>query len=449
MKKFLRYSMLVVVFLMTAVNANAGWDFESVTPAAGTVEKIGKITLVPSVGSINEMSILFQLSKPDGSTQSVSFSVSFSDWRTLNSDGDLNLTAPGTYTLTIPAGSLSEFGTLTPNNATTFTWTIVGSSTPDPEPDPEPDSDPTIEGMIHFYSAESVQNIPAHINNGITYSATNGGFMVAPLYQTYGGKSLWIYNKNTVTFGAPEGKLIDRIVFKTIEGYKGAANVDNGMFDANSGEWTNADGAKSVTFTMTDNMHATDIYINLIDAPQVTVSSAKWATYVLTCNASFKDSGVKAYAVSEVSNYVKLTEIEEATEGDAVVLSAEEGTYSLTPKSSAIAPTINLLTSSSSEIYVYEAKKYYILANGDKGVGFYPVDIFTRILANKGYLEITNTSLAKPMFGFGFDDVVTDVQGVVFEKLDGSCEVYDLQGHRLQQMQKGINIVNGKKVLVK
>ena len=93
-----------------------------------------------------------------------------------------------------------------------------------------------------------------------------------------------------------------------------------------------------------------------------------------------------------------------------------------------------------------EANKLYVLNDGSKGVGFYPVLVGTTIPAGKGYLEVTDAG-AKfyPLDG----SEATAVEGIIVEKLDGSQTIYNLSGQKLGRLQHGINIVNGKKVIVK
>lgn len=47
---------------------------------------------------------------------------------------------------------------------------------------------------------------------------------------------------------------------------------------------------------------------------------------------------------------------------------------------------------------------------------------------------------------FTTDAVVTGTLGIQYEGLEDGC-IYNLQGLRQSKLQKGINIVNGKKVL--
>ena len=92
----------------------------------------------------------------------------------------------------------------------------------------------------------------------------------------------------------------------------------------------------------------------------------------------------------------------------------------------------------------------YILAKPEgKSVGFYNATAGTTIPAGKAYLEPENASGIKA-FLFEGDDA-TGIENIDNgqQTTDKGQLIYNLAGQRLQRMQKGINIVNGKKILVK
>lgn len=88
----------------------------------------------------------------------------------------------------------------------------------------------------------------------------------------------------------------------------------------------------------------------------------------------------------------------------------------------------------------------YVLQNQGGRVGFYQVQagIQPWVRANRAYLTVPASANVK---AFYMDDA-TAIQ-TVEELLSGKAEIYDLAGRRQQKLQKGINIVGGKKVLVK
>jgi hypothetical protein len=87
----------------------------------------------------------------------------------------------------------------------------------------------------------------------------------------------------------------------------------------------------------------------------------------------------------------------------------------------------------------------YILADGAKGVAFYKATAGTTIAAGKGYLEFTGS----PVKAFYFDgDDATGIKNLNVD-LNNNERIYNLAGQRIDnsQLQRGIYIVNGKKVL--
>ncbi|MBO7471348.1 MAG: hypothetical protein J6T78_05725, partial [Bacteroidaceae bacterium] len=83
----------------------------------------------------------------------------------------------------------------------------------------------------------------------------------------------------------------------------------------------------------------------------------------------------------------------------------------------------------------------YILAKPEgEEIGFYQATT-GKIAAGKAYLEV-----ASDVKGFLFN--VDDATGIAnVEKAAENGPIFNLAGQRLSKVQKGINIVNGKKVL--
>ena len=88
--------------------------------------------------------------------------------------------------------------------------------------------------------------------------------------------------------------------------------------------------------------------------------------------------------------------------------------------------------------------RQYVLANVDDVVGFYKVYSGESIAAGKAYIEVEAASDVK-CFTFGSDDA-TSVEGIQDPEVTADA-IYNIAGQRLNRMQKGINIVGGKKIL--
>ena len=94
--------------------------------------------------------------------------------------------------------------------------------------------------------------------------------------------------------------------------------------------------------------------------------------------------------------------------------------------------------------------RQYVLAKPAEGkIGFYKAEPETTIAAGKGYLELDAVS---PVKAFYFDaDGATGIGEIKnAQELDAQNGViFNLAGQRQSKVQKGINIVNGKKYIVK
>ena len=73
------------------------------------------------------------------------------------------------------------------------------------------------------------------------------------------------------------------------------------------------------------------------------------------------------------------------------------------------------------------------------------------IRANKAYIPavLINGGGGAKAFAFVFDDDATGIRTVETVSADDTTQIFNLAGQRIQKMQRGINIVNGKKVMVK
>ena len=175
------------------------------------------------------------------------------------------------------------------------------------------------------------------------------------------------------------------------------------------------------------------------------VSSVGYATYVTKKNVDFSKTDVEAFAVTEstAEGYVHLEPIDAAPAGEAVLVKAEEGAYVLpTASTTPAAPAGNLLKPAKKDV-VADGSQYTLAKPEGEEVGFYKAIEGTTIAAGKGYLEF----ISSPVKAFYFDgDETTGIKNLNIA-LNNNEPIYNVAGQRLQKMQRGINIINGKKVL--
>ena len=90
----------------------------------------------------------------------------------------------------------------------------------------------------------------------------------------------------------------------------------------------------------------------------------------------------------------------------------------------------------------------YVLSGGESGLGFYAKGSTgsTTIPGFKAYYQPEGEDV-KGFVGFFFDNNPDAINDVIGKVIDGRSEIFNLAGQRMNKMQKGINIVNGKKIL--
>ena len=171
------------------------------------------------------------------------------------------------------------------------------------------------------------------------------------------------------------------------------------------------------------------------------VSSAGYATFVPKVNLLAIPEGVSAYAGQKSGEYLHLEPVTELPADNAVIVKAAEGVYyyNNTDETRTLG-TSNDLTFS--ETAVSADGTQYCLANVGGVVGFYQVESGSEISARKAFLIVSSGVKA---FCFEGDNATGISNLSVNDNLNNA--IYNVAGQRLGKMQKGINIVNGKKVL--
>ena len=232
-----------------------------------------------------------------------------------------------------------------------------------------------------------------------------------------------------------------------------------------------------VAWNNTDNTGASAWIIEEVSlddiAHTVTISaSAQWSTLVLGYNATIP-AGVKAYAVTATgASYATLTEVTGTIPaGVAVLLNAEgiaeDTEYGFKYAESVTAVEGNLLVGTTLNANIEDANAYVLsmptIDEVVQPVGLYkaalnvstdtsndgtaeePTVTYEAFLNNafKAYLPVAGASA--PMFSLERGEGTTGVE-TAFSG-EQTVVIYDLAGRRVEKMEKGIYIVNGKKVI--
>ena len=235
-----------------------------------------------------------------------------------------------------------------------------------------------------------------------------------------------------------------------------------------------ADGQVTLKIGDADPMHAQDDYDCIVSwgaavgnastwtieeanvediCHKVTISSVGYSTLYLNYPVSIPEE-VMVYEVETIqNNMLMMQEVENTIPArTGVVLKGNEGQYDF-----ALAETANsnrLIAILSGTLYKQtidkeEGSKYYVLAYVDTTddnvpnpeVGFYQAT--GTIAAGKAYYQSTSGVKA---FYFGNGDA-TSIQTIENAQKTTEDAIYNIAGQRLNKVQKGINIINGKKVL--
>lgn len=183
----------------------------------------------------------------------------------------------------------------------------------------------------------------------------------------------------------------------------------------------------------------------------VTITSAGYATFFAPVAVEIPE-GVVAYYTEEVGeNAVVLTAIETGVipANTGVILKGEANTYNFNITADAEAVAGNKLAGTCAAEYV--SVDAYVLSKVDGVVGMYKAlknqEEGASWLNNgfKAYLPATAGGEARFLvFNFGTETGIESIEG---ENGNVKAEIYDLSGRRVQNAQKGLYIVNGKKVV--
>ena len=258
-----------------------------------------------------------------------------------------------------------------------------------------------------------------------TFEATNTAYNNSQFYATNDGVSMFLMKT------ADGAKWLNATSGAT---YAGVGNYPNQAADAGN-YWQ---------------------FIKVTEVP-LTIAANDYTTLCLPFNVKLPQSStVKAYYASQAAGDVlKLTEITgiiPANEG--VILhntsEAEAAKINLTiTAEEATTLTDNKLEGVTAKREGYTAKQNYVLADGNKGIGFYKAN-FTAVTANKAYLPVANVQNAQGvMMAFSFGDEVTGIDNVNVAA-PAAKKYYDLQGRRVLYPAKGIFVTeDGQKVLFK
>lgn len=275
------------------------------------------------------------------------------------------------------------------------------------------------------------------------------------------------YGGSTLTFTPATGVTITGIEFTTTS--DGYATVF-----ANS-SWTNSDavadasnkiayveptdGTQAVSATIGGTTGGTKLRIYVKASSTISVSSVGYATYYNAYKYTMPE-GIEGRVVVKNGDAVKSKTVFSA--GDvvpaetALLIYGTAGNHAIEAtgaEATSADLTGNLLRGTLTEAETTGAtgsEKYYKLANGANGLGWYYGDAETKngsaftIGANKCYLVVDPNMGGSVKAFFAIEGEETAIQNV---ETAAPKAIYDLQGRKVSAAQKGLYIINGKKVV--
>ena len=178
------------------------------------------------------------------------------------------------------------------------------------------------------------------------------------------------------------------------------------------------------------------------------VDGSYYATLCVPFDVTLDGATAYTLNLNAARTALTMTEVEGTVAAGTPVLlkgTSASATASISTPSSTAISTETALTGTYVAKAVTGSTDYFLgMANGK--VGFYHWDGST-LSANRAYLEASklNNSGVKG-FALDFEDDATGINEELRMKNEESS-IYNLAGQRMNKMQKGINIINGKKIL--
>lgn len=177
------------------------------------------------------------------------------------------------------------------------------------------------------------------------------------------------------------------------------------------------------------------------------VTNLGWATLMLPFNAEIP-AGLEVWSCTgEENGVLSLEAVESIAANTPYVVSSKEGEYTFADyglaKQDKYAGTMLTGTYAAADAPVGS----YVLQNGVNGFGFYKVADGKRPTVGAYRCYINASESAAPMFSLERGEGTTSIEDA--ELTIDNVVIYDLQGRRVEKMEKGLYIVNGRKVIVK
>lgn len=225
-------------------------------------------------------------------------------------------------------------------------------------------------------------------------------------------------------------------------------------FFATSGTGEQTNLSSEFFITKLNTVKCLNVYAPVEATDLATVSSVGFATYSPSSNVAVPENvTVYTVTVNDEQTRITLSPVQAGTvleAGTGYVIEATEGNYPFAVSNEAVSEIgMNDLLVSQGDVTVAAGQRIYVLAvrQSNGSVGFTKVAEGVTIPAGKAYLLLTdNGKEAAPFLTFGNE--TTAVNGLENNRKANNT-YYTLQGMKTTAPDKGLYILNGKKVVVK
>ena len=220
--------------------------------------------------------------------------------------------------------------------------------------------------------------------------------------------------------------------------------------DANSAEFTVSTSSTLSFASEGSSASGVDYFYVVMTAASATIGSTGWTTFAspYALDLSSLSDATAYYASAVDGTSVTMTETTQANvaAGEGIMLKGNAGdVISIPVVANGTAISGNKLVGCTAETVLSANADYYVLVNNDGTAEFQCLDANgATIPAGKAYLNATGASARSLDIVFGDADGIESIQN---SKSEIQNAVFDLSGRRVAKAQKGIYIVNGKKVV--
>lgn len=177
-----------------------------------------------------------------------------------------------------------------------------------------------------------------------------------------------------------------------------------------------------------------------------------YSTFYSSLEAYNIPDGITVYTAEEVNDeYVRLAEIEGdiIPRGEAVLLHSNTTSDMAMTIADFMGEKATGNQFSGVDIETEQGgATHYMLSYGQKGLGLYEMNSTMMLAPNKAFIELSSSTQAKALRFIFPEDVATGISPLPTSP-QGEEMIYNISGQRLNRLQHGINIVGGKKILVK